>query len=656
MTALGAIFDRRGAPVSRDGLARMENALRVHAPGGIASRSFDTVGLVCGSDGRFTPQDARDRQPFAGSGSLAIAFSGFLTDRASLGEKLGLQGRELDQLPDSRLLAAAWSKWGRETFDHLNGDYAFIVADEANQRIYAARSPGRALPLFAYITGERVAIASAPKGLFALQDVPRELDEQRVADWLIANNQDAQHGFYRHLQSIPLGHCMEFGREGSTLARHFHPERAGPIRFARDEDYVERAREILDACVADTLRAANMPALSLSSGLDSTTVAASALRQLTDHPERQGRSLDCYTAVPREQWDGRAVGLGRIGDERPGVEAFAAMTPGITPHFVDNADSTIDRDWDKVIYLAETPPPADLNQHWVLGVMRAAQADGHNVLLTATMGNATLSFAADAIFAKWFREGKWARLLREHWASGAPFPSLRGLYPRAIRPNLPRPLVRRLARLRGDAVHQGITGHSPIAPDYARDMQVEERALALGWDTTGIAPDRDADARMDRLIKGGMRDMAQSGLFAIQSMTGVQMRDPMADRRLIEFCQGIPKDQFYRNGQNRFLLRRMMGGQLPDIVLNGSRGRQAADAHGRITDELPRWREEIERMADDPEMAARFDIPRLRQATATWPEKTPLSARDHPDYLFVLAGVSRAVATSRFINWVKGRN
>ena len=48
----------------------------------------------------------------------------------------------------------------------------------------------------------------------------------------------------------------------------------------------------------------------------------------------------------------------------------------------------------------------------------------------------------------------------------------------------------------------------------------------------------------------------------------LDIRTPAFDRRIVEFCIGIPEDQYLRNGRDRWLIRRAMEGRLPDIVLN----------------------------------------------------------------------------------------
>ena len=60
----------------------------------------------------------------------------------------------------------------------------------------------------------------------------------------------------------------------------------------------------------------------------------------------------------------------------------------------------------------------------------------------------------------------------------------------------------------------------------------------------------------------------------------------------------------------------------------------------RMTRDLPRYRQEIERMGDDADMAKRFDVPRLKALLDSWPDKTPLGTKDHPDATLAHIGLS----------------
>src|SRR5207237_10308740 len=94
---------------------------------------------------------------------------------------------------------------------------------------------------------------------------------------------------------------------------------------------------------------------------------------------------------------------------------------------------------------------------------------------------------------------------------------------------------------------------------------------------------------------------------------GLDHRDPMADRRLIEFCLSVPTDQFLRDGIQRSLARRALADRVPQEVLHTKdRGLQAIDWHESLTRSPARLADELERLAACGPAARARDIERLR--------------------------------------------
>ncbi len=575
--------------------------------------------------------------------------------REELATKMGIETASLKTMPNSALVHAAFQKWGMQFVRHLYGEYAVIICDTDTNKIHAARSHGSAPPLFYHESSQRLVFASAPKAIFALGDIPRELDEQKIADSLILNNQDVERSFYKHIKSLPLGHMLAANRDTISVSRHFDLSQVSSIRYAKNADYVEAARELFSRAVASCMRACKTPAATLSSGLDSSSVVAEALGYLDAADHDLTERMVSFTSVPSSGWDGRAQGFRRCGDESAPVRAFAEKYPQLDARFVDSAGLSLDHDLDKIFLLAETPPFGVTNLHWVMNIMRLAKQEGRNVILNGTSGNRTLSFNGRGLYAKLLRQGRLFQLTRELLGSDNRGMKFFGLYSRAISPNLPKSLVRKVAALRGNMSHIGWKGHSAISPEYANDMRVDERAQEFGLDDS-YAGFTDNLSMMQAMGEGGARDMAQTASYAMQALTGVQSRDPLGDRKLVEFCAAIPDTQFMKNGKDRLLIKRVMEDRLPTEIIHAERGRQAADWHMRMTRDMPRYRQDIERMQDDADMSKRFDVPRLRALIDSWPDKTPRSASDHPDYQLAATGLMRAVSMARFIHWVEGKN
>ena len=65
---------------------------------------------------------------------------------------------------------------------------------------------------------------------------------------------------------------------------------------------------------------------------------------------------------------------------------------------------------------------------------------------------------------------------------------------------------------------------------------------------------------------------------------GVDLRDPTADRRLVEYCLSVPTDQYLKDGVPRALGKRALADRLPEAVINQRfKGYQSADWYEGLT-------------------------------------------------------------------------
>jgi asparagine synthase (glutamine-hydrolysing) len=138
---------------------------------------------------------------------------------------------------------------------------------------------------------------------------------------------------------------------------------------------------------------------------------------------------------------------------------------------------------------------------------------------------------------------------------------------------------------------------------------------------------------------------------AYRALVGVEARDPTADRRVVEFCFGVPDRQYLHRGRSRWLVRRAMAGRLPAEVLDKEElGQQAVDWLTRSARERERLLADLDRFAEDRFLSGALDLPRLRNAVVNWPAE-PVGARSE------LGGVvPRGIAAGRFARWAAGRN
>src|SRR6202011_6212694 len=90
----------------------------------------------------------------------------------------------------SELILRAYEKWGQSCPEKLLGDFAFAVWDRRKQAIFCARDHMGVKPFYYYKSSRAFLFGSEIKALFAFSEVPRDLNEAMLANYLAATFQD----------------------------------------------------------------------------------------------------------------------------------------------------------------------------------------------------------------------------------------------------------------------------------------------------------------------------------------------------------------------------------------------------------------------------------------------------------------------------------
>ncbi|MFL6733221.1 MAG: asparagine synthase-related protein [Sphingomicrobium sp.] len=575
------------------------------------------------------------------SGRLA-AFHGYFDNAAEIAAELGTDSGNAAQL-----YGLAVEQWGDQTEQRVVGEYCALIADPREFRLRLSRSPLRAPPLCYFHDERLVAVASVPRALFAA-GVQRRLNERHVADSTLINFSNQESSWFEDVHRVPLGSVVDLERGRQRILRKVYDLLAMPdVRMASDAEYIKRASELLDQAVGVCLTGFKRPGVALSSGLDSPQVACRALAALP-----AGQTLPTFTFHPEPGFDGRCE-AGKLGDERPLVEAFAAMHPGLEPHFTSNAGYEHDYRWDEFFHLMGGAPSGLCNMYVFHGLFSGAAKQGCDVLLHAEWGNCTFSDAGGWGFVEYLLKGRWRQL----WLALARQPNqhrsiLWRFFARIILPLLPNwlwRLVRKIAQPRRKYLVELM---QPLSREYQIASGAAQRLRDAGVELDRYHPWNRRHAQQ-LLFRNGESEAAEV-YQAFEQMYGVPLRDPMAYRPFVEFCLGLPVEMFIRDGEVRWLAKEMAKGIMPeDQRANRLNGRWDSDWLLRIKRRRADFIAEIDRLAKNERMAAMLDLPRMRAALEDLPDQTEL---DPQKYYSAEFAVPRGLLTARFVSFIEGRN
>ncbi|HET7805867.1 MAG TPA: asparagine synthase-related protein [Pseudolabrys sp.] len=645
MSGIAGIIRFDDRLVRRPELERVANALRQYGPDKYGVVAQDNVGLVH-TLMRMTPEDRYDHQPGRGAGGSMITADLRIDNRDELLGRLSLSRQHVAEWSDARLLLFAWEMVGDRIFSMLRGPFAVAIWDGAKRSLTLARDHLGLNVLMWHRDKHSFAFATMPNGLFAFENVQRELCEEKIADFLVLNHADHAGTIYRNIFRIPPAHLMRVGSDGSVaLQRYWTLNDIAPVRLRSDAAYAEGLRERLDRAVRRQMRSLHPVGALLTGGLDSSSIVALAARALAEKKQ----SLPAFTGVPRPGFDG-PVPDGSYADETPFVEAIKNKLGNVDVHYVHNNECDDFAGLERFFIALNGPVRNPSNFGWTIGVLDQARRENCRVLLGGLHGNCTISWDGWSQTVSQLLRGRFL-LAHRQWRlyyRTTPFSRPVAFKKLFIDPLVPLPVGNWVDRRRRPNRTAAWQDHSPIRTDFANAMAVERRARKFGHDFLYRV------RRNERAQGLGQVDYLGDWHAAEKAVTGVEVRDPTADIDVVSYCFGIPPEQFLAEGTDRSLIRRAMWGMLPEAVLiNRSRGLQAADWYEKLAASRSALSQQLAALSRSPLARKMIDIPRLERAIRTWPDTGWERLDVFREYNLAL---TRGIAGARFLQWLESAN
>ncbi len=480
-----------------------------------------------------------------GSGRFWMVYNGEVYNYRELRTELEGLGRAFRSSTDSEVVLHAYSQWGASCLQRFNGMWAFAVYDREDGSLFCARDRYGIKPLYYSKQPGRFAFASEAKQLIGLPWVGARANQSLLADfflWGLENHTDEC--FFAGVRQVPGSHYLELSRQDLEQGniqpvRYWRPD---PVQPGSERRAVEEFRELLFDSVRLRLRSDVPVGVTLSGGLDSSSVVCVA----GEHRRLQGdsSSFDAFNV----EFEGEAY------SERGFAEA-AATKAGARSIVLQPRQTDLARDWSRFIWHMEQPV-GGLSYFSNFQIYRLIREHGIPVVLSGQGGDELLLGyeryrAYDGLFA--LKTGGRLAALNEIWNarrhSNMPltkqlayglyfsFPALRA----ARRRRLVRPILNR-------GFYHDYAGHSEhlLISSVHRDPHALQASELFRYQLPHLLHHED---RMS---------MAHS----------VETRLPFLDFRLLELVLGQPSSLLYRDGWSKYLLRQAMRGILPDEVRN----------------------------------------------------------------------------------------
>jgi asparagine synthase (glutamine-hydrolysing) len=184
---------------------------------------------------------------------------------------------------DGEAIIAAYHYWGTDALTRLRGMFAFALWDTRERELFCARDPFGIKPLFMATGPGGTAVGSEKKSLLDLAPAggfDLAVDERAVQHYTVLQYVPEPETLHRGVRRLESGSYARI-RPGQAPAvtRYFVPRFAAtPFVAGAEQDRYDEITAALEDSVAKHMRADVTVGAFLSGGIDSTAIAALAMR------------------------------------------------------------------------------------------------------------------------------------------------------------------------------------------------------------------------------------------------------------------------------------------------------------------------------------------------------------------------------------------
>jgi asparagine synthase (glutamine-hydrolysing) len=553
MSGVAGIWQRDGRPVQPALLAAIGARQAHRGPDGDGHWVQGAVGLTC-QILRATPQSLAEVQPLVHASGAVAVFDGRLDTRDELLAVLHAPGLSPES-SDAAFVLAAYDAYGEAFVDHLNGDFALALFDPRRERLLLARDAIGIKPLHYCFAGNTFLFASEIKCLLAHPDVSTTPSNETLADFLIRGGACGTGGrtFFEGIFTVPPSHLAVVTARGFVTRRYWEFDMDRQVRLGSFGEYAEAFAHHFTVAVRRRLRTARPAVVSVSGGLDSSSIFCVAQRESL-HAAGVHRPVGLSHLSPE----------GSPADERRFLleieRAYGVAIdriPGGLPGVMGQSRNEL---WHV------EAPFLDALGNRLHGLLRATRERGTRVLLGGQWGDQVLcerSYLVD--LARRFRWLTVRRHLKEyrHWHEDVESPGFtREFHRELIRFHAPGALVVAAKRLRSIMRPSGVTvrwytnafSQRAAEPVWRRSVPRQSRGSAHAQS-------------LYREVRNSYHVLCMESNDKAAAMYGLEMAFPFLDRDLLSFLMAIPGDMQTWRGIPKVLLREGLRDIVPEPIL-----------------------------------------------------------------------------------------
>ncbi len=485
-----------------------------------------------------------------------LCFNGEIYNFRELKQDLEQDGFQFLSNGDSEVFLSLYLRDGVKAFEKINGMFAAAIWDSQKQCLLIARDPLGLKPLYYTETKQGFLFASEMKALLQESSVERQINHDAVISHLKYLWSPAPDTLLKNVMKLEPGELMTVKDSRIVSKRKFyHLPYDQPVLNITEQEALEETRRLVRQATKRQLVSDVPLGAFLSGGLDSTSLCAMACQEGM-------QNLPCFTIA----FEGDEFQAEGTTDDLPFAKQ-AASHLGLKLSVVNASPQVCDL-LEKMIYHLDEPQadPAPLN---VFLICEQARKQGIKVLLSGAGGDDIFSGYRRHQALQW--DSLWNVMpqpMRQLIAKSSHLLPQNQVILRRIRKALRSVDLNRSERL--------VSYFHWSSPDWIQSVcgqQLQETLQKPAPDSLlnalgELAP---STPPLNQMLYLDTRFfLADHNLHYTDKMSmasGVEVRSPLLDLDLVNFCARLPVKLKQKKGIGKYLFKKSMQAYLPESLI-----------------------------------------------------------------------------------------
>ncbi len=444
-------------------------------------------------------------------------------------------------ISDKDLVLKLYLKYGKQFVEIITGAFAIVIHDRREQILLVFRDNFGQKNIYFTDQNDCFHVSSSIKGIFENSSVPKEMNIDRVIDFIAHTHSPSSETFFKNIYNLGPAKTLELC-ESNIEINSYVPE----VTYTA-KDIKEIFFEAIDATKDENF------GCMLSGGLDSSSISI-ASQMLNKEPLNvfsivfpESNSAEKNSA-DEEEYSNEVANFYNMDHEKIAITNF---------NFIEDIKKNIE-------YYDE--PYMATNTYIYEKVFKQAQKRGIKIILDGTDGDSVISHGTE-IFRDYGERFQIKKLLQEKRAydhhHNKKFSVLKTILSFVIKPNVPKIILRLYKRIRNQDFF--VLQNNLLHKNFKKNLKDLYSSVDDIYKIDLPFKNFSEKAHYQMVYKSHWHEVFNI-LNTIGKKYGIEVRYPFFYQGLVDFCINTSVDKKIKNGVTRYYFREGLKNILPKKI------------------------------------------------------------------------------------------